>query len=247
MAEPEGGLRPEVAENFRPFMEEVLAGYDGNVHSVHVVGSALTVDFRPGASDINSIFVLKEMELRFLEVLAPMGRKYRKKRVAAPLIMTPEYIRSSLDVFPVEFLSFRLIHRTVHGEDILKGLAIERADLRAQCERELKSKLVGLRQGYIGSMGEPGALTEGLVNSVSGYMPLFRGIISLLGGEPPAGYLEVLSSLSEASGVDCGVFEMMLREKAQRTKLSKERADSVFEDCYRATEKLARVVDEIGA
>lgn len=245
MAETAVGLRPEVSENFRPFMEEVLSGYGGNIHSIHVVGSALTVDFRPGVSDINSVFVLREMDLKFLEVLAPMGRRYGKKKVAAPLIMTPEYIENSLDVFPVEFLSFRLIHHTVHGEDILKGLSIDRADLRGQCERELKSKLIGLRQGYISSLGDPKALTENFVGSIAGYMPLFRGIITLLGGDPPAGRLDVLRALSGAAGVDCGVFEMVLREKVQRTKLSKEQLDTIFEDYYAATEKLMRMVDEI--
>ena len=68
--------------------------------------------------------------------------------------MTPEYIRTSLDVFPVEFLNFKLIHATVFGEDIFESLEINRMDLRRQCERELKVKLVSLRQGYISSLGD---------------------------------------------------------------------------------------------
>jgi predicted nucleotidyltransferase len=88
-------LKPAVARKIRPFFTEVLQTYGANIHSVHVVGSALTGDYREGTSDINSIFVLTEMDLKFLEVLAPRGKKYRKEQVAAPLIMTPEYITKS--------------------------------------------------------------------------------------------------------------------------------------------------------
>lgn len=239
------GLRPEVGENLRPFLAETLAEYGGNIHSIHVLGSALTDDYIPGTSDINSIFVLREMDLGFLETIAPRGKKYGKKRIAAPLIMTPEYIESSLDVFPLEFLSFRLIHRTVYGEDILSGIEIHPKDLRHQCERELKVKLIGLRQGYISSMGDRKTLTEGFVRSITGYMPLFRGIILLLGKEPPVLYHEVLTALSEATGVDCGVFDRVLREKRDKARLSKEELDTIFEDYYAATERIGKVVDEI--
>jgi hypothetical protein len=120
----------------------------------HIVGSSLTQDFNEKTSDINSIVVLKAMDLKFVEFIAPLGKKYRKKSVAAPLIMTQEYIAGSLDVFPIEFLDLKLIHETVFGEDILKDTEIKTSDLRQQCEQEIKTKLIGLRQGYVSSMGD---------------------------------------------------------------------------------------------
>src|SRR4030066_615938 len=129
-------IKPIVSEKIRPFLEEVLFSYSDNVHSIHIVGSSLTEDYHEKTSDINSIFVLKTMDLKFIELLAPFGRKYKKKGVAAPLIMTPEYIRASLDVFPLEFADCELIHQTVFGEDILKDIEISMPDLRQQCERE---------------------------------------------------------------------------------------------------------------
>jgi hypothetical protein len=178
-------LKTAAAERIRPFLQEIIGEYSGKIHSIHVTGSGITEDFDPKVSDVNSIFVLKEMDLDFLEVIAPLGKKYGKHRVAAPLIMTPGYIHASLDVFPVEFLNFKLVHETVYGEDILEHLQINRMDLRHQCERELKVKLIWLRQGYISSSGDRKLLTQGFVSSISGYIPLFRGIIVLLGSEPP--------------------------------------------------------------
>jgi hypothetical protein len=241
------GLRKEVRERFVPFAEEVLEGYGENLHSIHITGSSLTEDFVPSKSDINSVFVLKNMDLGFLEVLAPKGRKHRKRNVAAPLIMTPGYVKSSSDVFPIAFLNIKLLHETVHGEDIFMGVEIGTDDLRHQCEREIKLKLIGLRQGYLSTMGDAGAITEGLVGSIREYMQLFRGIIMLKGAEPPLLQEDVINSLARVTGVDCGAFQTVLKEKREKRKRSAAELNAIFEDYYRATEGLGRIVDEIKA
>src|SRR5512140_469613 len=112
------GLLPTVAEKIGPLLHDLLAAHGKNLHSFHVVGSAVIPDYNEKLSDINSVVVLHSMDLRFITFLAPLGKKYGKKRIAAPLVMTPEYITSSLDAFPVEFLDFKLIHRTVFGDDL---------------------------------------------------------------------------------------------------------------------------------
>ena len=241
------GLNPVASKKIRPFLEEALQRYPENIHSIHVIGSATTGDFDEKGSDVNSVFVLKEMDLGFLEVIAPLGRKYSKQRVAAPLIMTPEYIARSLDVFPIEFLNIKLMHVTVLGEDIFRDIEIHRHDLRHQCEREIKVKLIALRQGYISSMGDRKMLTEGLIRSISDYIPMFRGIILLLGQEPPVRQDEVISALAHVTGIDTSVFTKVLRTKRQQAKLSSEELRAIFEDYYKATEALGKVVDEITA
>ena len=238
-------LNHTASERIRPFLQEILGKFTAKIHSIQITGTAITDDYDLKMSDVNSIFVLKEMDLKFLEFLAPMGKKYGKHKVAAPLIMTPDYISSSLDVFPVEFMNFKLIHETVFGDDILSDIEINMADLRHQCERELKIKLIWLRQGYISSAGNRKILTEGFVNSISGYIPLFRGIIQLLGKEPPLKQGDVISALSEAAGLDTGAFARVLKEKHQKGRLSIEELNTIFEDYYTATEKLGRIVDEI--
>lgn len=238
-------LNETASERVRPFIEEILSGYRDRIHSIYITGTAITDDFDRKKSDVNSIFVLKKMDLKFLELLAPLGKKYGKRKVAAPLTMTPDYIKSSLDVFPIEFLNFRLIHEAVFGEDILKDIEINLNDLRHQCERELKSKLIWLRQGYISSQGDKRILTEGFVKSISDYIPLFRGIITLLGKEPPVKQSSVIRALSEASATNTDVFAKVLSEKHEKVKHSIEELNTIFEDYYAATEQLGRILDEI--
>jgi len=239
------GLKPVAAKKIKPFIDEVLGSYYGKIHSIHVTGTAITDDFDEKISDVNSVFVLKEMDLKFLELIAPLGKKYGKQKVSAPLIMTPDYISTSLDVFPIEFLNFKLVHSTVFGEDILKDIEINRMDLRHQCERELKAKLISLRQGYISSAGDKKMLTEGFVNSITGYIPLFRGITYLLGKEPPVRQKDVISTLSQAANINTDIFDRVLKEKHKKIKLSIEDLNSIFENYYTATENLGKIVDDI--
>lgn len=238
-------LNYRAAERMRPFLQEILDTYATGIHSVYITGTALTDDYDPDTSDVNSIVMLRQMDLNFLKLLAPLGKKYGKKKVAAPLIMTHDYVQSSLDVFPVEFMNFKLIHETVFGEDILSEINITMSNLRHQCERELKVKLIWLRQGYISSTGDRKTLANGFIESISGYIPLFRGIITLLGKEPPVRQSDVISMLSEATGVDTSAFARVLREKHSRGKMSMEELNTIFEDYYNTTEKLGRIVDEI--
>ncbi len=238
-------LNTFAANKIKPFLDEVLSRDKDKIHSIHVTGTATNDDFNEKVSDVNSIIVLKEMDLKFLELLAPLGKKYSKHKVAAPLIMTPDYIKTSLDVFPVEFLNFKLIHTTVIGEDIFESIEIDRMDLRHQCERELKGKLIWLRQGYLSSMGDRKMLTDGFTGSITGYIPLFRGIISLLGKEPPISQSKVMASLSEATDINTDVFSKILKARHEKTKLSIEELNTIFENYYSATEKIGKIVDEI--
>jgi hypothetical protein len=238
-------LNATASERVRPFIEGILSGYSEKIHSIYITGTALTEDFNTKRSDVNSIFVLKEMDLKFLELIAPLGKKYGKHKVAAPLIMTPEYISTSLDVFPIEFLNFRLIHEAVFGDDILNDIEISPKDLRHQCERELKTDLIRLRQGYISSQGDRKVLSEGFISTISDYIPLFRGIITLFGKEPPLKQSDAVRSLSEASGINTDVFSKLLSEKHEKAKHSIDELNTIFEDFYSATEDLVRIVDEI--
>ena len=238
-------IKNEVASKFKPFLDIVLNKYKDKIHSIHITGSALTEDFNPNSSDINSVLVLKEMNLKFLEDFAPLGKKFGKKQVASPLIMTPGYIYRSLDVFPVDFLTINILHQTVFGEDIFIDLEIKKADLRYHCERELKVKLIEIRQGYLSSVGNRKFLADGFIKSFSGYIPIFRGIIVLIGKTPPKANEEVLTTLQDVSGVNLDAFKTVLKSKKNKTKLSIEIINSIFENYYKAIEQLGNITDEI--
>ncbi len=237
------GVNPAVAAKIAPMVEELLREHGPNVHSFHIVGSAVIPDYDEKLSDINSVAVLNTMDLKFISFLAPLGRKYGRKRIAAPLVMTPEYISRSLDVFPIEFLDFRLIHRTIYGNDIFAPLNIDRPHLRLQCEREIKTKLISLRQGYVSSLGRKEHLGEVLVRSITGSMAFLRAVITLLGKEPPVSRTDVIAAFGAATGIETAIFREMLALKARAIKPTEKELHALFERYYNALESTEKIVD----
>ena len=237
-------IAPGVRAKAAPFLEELAKTAGPGLHSLHLVGSAVTPDWSEGRSDINTLLVLREMDLAVLESIAPLGQRFKKSGIAPPLVMDLGYVNSSLDVFPMEFLEMRLIHETVLGEDILAALKVDRGDLRHQCEREIKSRLLGLRQGYLRALGEPKALTEALARFLSGYQPLARGILVLLGKQPPLRRAEAFAALEAAVGPEAGVFVELIAVKEGRAKPDAQGVRELFERCHGATERLGRIIDE---
>ena len=239
------GLHSAVAEKITPMVEEMIKEHASNIHSFHIVGSAVIPDYNEKLSNINSVVVLHDMDLQFIRFLAPLGKKYGKKKIAAPLVMTPKYIDRSLDAFPIEFLDFKRLHRTVYGQDLLKDLQITTPNLRLQCEREIKTKLIGLRQEYLSSLGKKKLVAAVLVRSFTGSMALFRAIITLLGKEPPVSRAEVITMLGSTTGMDTDIFEKLLMVKANLLKPSEQELASFFERYYNALEATGKIIDDL--
>ena len=241
------GLIPAVAGKIGPMLDDLLNEHASNIHSIHITGSAVISDYHEKFSDINSVVVLHDMDLKFITFLAPLGKKYGKKKIAAPFVMTPGYVQDSLDAFPIEFLDFKLIHKTVYGPDIFVALEIATAPLRLQAEREIKTKLIHLRQGYISSLGKKERLSEILIRSFTGSMALFRAIIKLLGKEPPVARAEVIAVVGAACGVDTAVFMDLLLLKAGRVSPAGPELYSLFERYYNALEATGKIIDELAS
>ena len=238
------GLPSMAANKIRPFFEEVMQCCPEKVHSVYVTGSAVTPDFRESTSDVNSLIVLNDLHFEFFKFLAPLGKKFKSKGVAAPLVMTPSYIQDSLDVFPMEFLELRLIHKTALGPDIVQHLEIDPVLLRLQCEREIKTRLIGLWNGYISSTGETDMIAHLLYRSIKGCMPLFRSIVFLLGKQPPIKKMDVIGAISENISIDKDVLIKALLLKESPIK-NREELLSLFERYYGNLETVAGMVNAL--
>jgi len=238
-------LSPSLLNKVSPFFHEILRNSAPRIHSLYLIGSSLTEDYLEKVSDINSIIVVQEIDFAFLDTLAPLGKRGRQKGLAVPLIMDPVYIQRSLDVFPIEFLSFKLVHHTLYGEDILAGLEINRQELKYQCDRELKGRIVWLQKNYVSSLEDKKALAAYIISHMGGYLPILRGILHLLGHEPPPGLEKVLDLISKSTGTDTRVFADIYAIKKNLAQPSKEEVTQLFAEFYQATQRLIEVVDGI--
>jgi hypothetical protein len=92
-------------------------------------------------------------------------------------------------------------------------------------------------------MGDRQVLAGDIVRHFEGYLPLIRGLVHLLGQTPPAGLKAALDLLFKLTGAETDVYEEIYHIKQNPGKPSKEEITQLFTRFYRATERLAEVVD----
>ncbi|GAB62430.1 MAG: hypothetical protein DWB56_10115 [Candidatus Jettenia sp.] len=234
----------EAQKVIEPFFQDILSHGKENIISVYVIGSAVTRDFHTKYSDINTLIVVKEIKISFFDFISTLGKRYGKKKIRAPFVMTLDYINRSLQEFPLEFLEMKLIHQRVYGDDVLKDIKIEKAHVRLECERELKGRLQNLCQGYIRAMGNKTVLTDLFVGSVSGYFPVFHGILFLYDHKPLKAKSDVLCALEKYLDIDTGIFTKLLEMKSNNIYPPVETLKVIFENLYHTLDTLARRIDE---
>jgi hypothetical protein len=243
-------INPQARGVVSAFLDEALSAFSGDIVAYVLTGSCVTADFVPGKSDINGVLVLKDMCPPCLDSLAAMGRRHGKKGLRAPLIMTPEYIQRSLDVFPMEFLDIKLIHATVYGPELFSNICVSKPLLRLQCERELKAKLIRLLNGYVAAMGKGRELEALLLGAYPGYYPLFRGMLTLapMNGKPAILKDDVLREMESAFSVPLGCLRDVRAMGHKRGFFHDwSTAKRVFEHLYKATNELSLIMDRIAA
>ena len=242
------GLSSHAADPVGAFAREIISRIRTQLESIAVTGSCLTEDYIPGISDINSVFVLREITLPVLDTIASMGKHYSKKRIRAPLIMTQEYIHRSLDVFPIEFLDIKLIHSTIYGDEMFSQLEIDKSMLRLQCERDLKTKLINLRQGYIACAGKKRALTLLINDAFPGFFPMFRAMLYMvqINKSPSIRKADVLSDMESTFDVPLDVLkEIDSMRRNKRGSLSHEQVRRIFNEVYRITHEFSLKMDKL--
>jgi hypothetical protein len=237
-------ISPQIQKIVEPFFVDILSHHKDDIISLYIIGSAVTRDFHTVHSDINTLVVVKDVQIPFIDFLATLGKRYGKRRLRAPFIMTCNYINRSLEVFPLEFLEMKQIHQLVYGKNVLKDIKIEKADVRIQCERELKGKIQHICQGYIKSMGNRTLLTNLLINSISGYFPIYRGILFLYDKKIPRERRDVIYAMQECCNVDLNIFTKLLELRTKNVYPTRETLNEIFQELYRVLDTITKKVDE---
>lgn len=238
-------VRETIREPLQTLIEQLRTGLGENLRSVVVVGSALTDDFQPGASDINTVVLLDRHDLGALNAVASLAKPLSRHRLAAPLLMTSRYIERSHDVFGVEFLDFQLTHETILGDDPFATVHVERNDVRLQCERELKAMLVRLRQGYVAAAGDKGLVEDILISTAKGLAPLARAMLWLNGIERPRTMDAALKQAAARFHVDLDAAIAAERWRYTRPRLTQADVQSTFVAILDAVDRLTTTIDEM--
>jgi predicted nucleotidyltransferase len=189
--------------------------FSDNCESVIMYGSAVTHEYRPGDSDINILIVLKNAGIEELRKSFSITRKWQAKRVTVPFFMTDEYIASSLDTYPIEFIDMRSNYKVLYGEDVLARLDIKKEHVRIQCERELKGIALHLRREYVRTNGNKKVMGRLLATSVKTLLPIFKALLVLNDRPIPKLKSDIIMAIEELYDLGISVFTELFAPKAK--------------------------------
>lgn len=233
-------------EVFSEFVADYSAAFSNDLLTIILYGSAAGKDYRPGESDINFMVVLTEQGIERLDQAFALIKKWSKRGVAIPLFLTESYIQTSLDVFPIEYLNFKREYRVVHGKDLLAELEFDTQFVRLQCEREIKAKLLLLREAYLETRGDAKALRNVVRRSISAFIAQFEALLYLKGAEIPAGKRETAEAACKAFDLNAEIFMSLLDIKAGRAKPGAIEMKELFQSYLKEVRQLAMKVDALG-
>lgn len=224
--------------------ERIKAACGPALRSVVLYGSAAAGDHAGRRSDFNLLVVLGKLGVVELNALAPVVRPWLRAGNPPPLLFTEQGLRRSVDIFPIEFADMQASRRVLHGEDLVQALAVDPVDLRRQLERELKAKLIQLRQGYLLTERRRARTVGLMLESLTGILVLFRASLRLYGVDVPARKADALDALAGHISFDREVFHRLLAVKEGRAPARELDAEAVFGDYLAAVEAVVTAVDE---
>jgi predicted nucleotidyltransferase len=228
----------EVTTDYKAvFGEELVA--------IVLYGSAAGPDFQPGSSDINLMVALTEEGIDHIDRAFDVVARWRKRGVAVPLFLTEAYVNGSLDVFPIEYLGFQRNHVQVFGKEILDHLEFKPEYIRLQCEREIKGKLLLLREAFMESGGKAKALKAVMKEALPALVAIFEGLLYLQKIDIPATRRETLQAAAGAFEMNGRVFEEILHIREGRSTLKDGEAATLFKSCLREMERLSNIIDSL--
>lgn len=232
-------LDDQTERTIQRFTHEIQTLYGDDLVSLMLYGSAAGMDFVPDRSNLNFLVVLRRITLEALRKAVPLIRGWHRQRIATPLFVDPDFLRSSLDVFPIEFLDMQEQHRLLAGKDILLELTISPKNLRLQCEEELKGKLLNLYRGYLETGGRVEALEELMVSSLKSFLIVARHLLRLKGLKPAHEFLEILVQAEKTFELSFEAIRDVHSLRLGAIRLGKSDAQSMFARYLSDIEQLA--------
>ena len=235
-------LSDKLKNKIKSFIQGLNNIYGTQLVSVVIYGSAASGEFVERHSNLNVLIVLKNAGLEDIKKAPGLMAKYR---LIKPLFMTEEYINSSTDVFPIEFLDMQENYSVLYGKDVLKDIKVDTRNLRFQCEGELKAKLISLKHMYMTVNRNKEALRQLLLKSFTSILHIMRNILRLKGKKPAYKKEELLKEISGEFSVDISIWQKILQAKKREIKLRGQEIETIFSGFVNDLEKVAALLDNL--
>ena len=238
-------LPPKFEKRLSDFVLTLRNLLGADLKSIILYGSAARGEFDTRRSDLNLLVVLDRVDFHHLSVLAPHTRKWSRKRIATPLVLSPQYIATALDAYPLEFLEMQSARRVLFGEDVLADINPPLQAVRRQCEQEARGKLLHLREILLETALKPRHLKQAMILSVPSFIRIGRHILRLQGQAPKVHANEVIAELRNSTQLPLQGLEAAWNLKTGVRKPSRREIASLFETYLNDTAAITNFVDTL--
>jgi len=236
-------LSGKLKSNLDGFINNLKNIYGEGLISAILYGSAASGEFVARHSNLNLLVILENTDLENLRKASSVINKGKFKDIN-PLFFTEEYLNSSNDVFPIEFLDMKENYAVLMGKDVLRDISIDTKNLRFQCEQELKVKLINLRQMYLRRNKDKATVSTLLFKSFNSILHILRNVLRIKGKQPPYLKGEVLKEINAEFQIDRDSWEKVLAAKNKQIKLNAREIEQLFIAFTRDLEKIINAVDK---
>ncbi len=238
-------LPPKFEKRLSDFLQTIRNLLGADLKSVILYGSAARGEFDTRRSDLNFLIVLDRVDFHHLALLAPHTRKWRRKRIATPLVLSPQYIATALDAYPHHILEMQSARRVLFGEDVLADINPPLQAVRRQCEQEARGKLLHLREILLETALKPRHLKQAMILSVPSFIRIGRHILRLQGQAPKVHANEVIAELRNSTQLTLQGLEAAWNLKTGVRKPSRREIASLFETYLNDTAAITNFVDTL--
>jgi hypothetical protein len=137
-----------------------------------------------GDDTVHSLAVVNGLTFKDLSACVPLADGWHRQRVAVPLMLSPDELQRTVDIFPLEYAGIMATATPVRGGDPFAGIRVDADDVRRALETHAKSHLIHLREGYLESRGEAASIGR----LIAGSAAPFRTLLSNLARLPESGH-----------------------------------------------------------
>ncbi len=156
---------------------------------------------QPGASPAPGLALVRSITADDLDQCVSHAAAWHRAGCATPLLLTRDEFAGSLDAFPIEYGEIIDTHQVLYGLDPFAGLTIDTEDLRRECETQVKSHLLHLRQNYIECRGRQSDVAA-LVNEAAPAFALILRRLARLDGFAAATDADLGAYAARRPGLD---------------------------------------------
>jgi hypothetical protein len=199
--------------------------------------------FRVRYSQVNIMLVVPQVDRATLDRVGVSIRNAEKQINLASMIVTPEDLQSSCDVFPVKFHDIQTQHRLLIGNDILSELAISDEHLRLRCEQELKNLMIRLGLVYLRQSENVTRLWQALTDSVLSFQRILPACLTVKTGMTPEADVDVLDMFAAEFSIEVSVVSQIL--ELMDSAALPENSGELFGEFMQIVRTAANAVDQL--